>query len=137
MNKFSLSIVLAVTVAMVALSGCRGGAQPTTTADIMRGHAADVQAEVELKNQLANDWERGSSLAQTGRQRVREGEKMIRDGNALINQGKRDIAEGTQLMQDSELRFQQNFPGLQLRPGGGAGGTTGGAGTSGGSSPSN
>jgi len=125
MQRLSISIILAVGILMFALSGCAGREKPATTADIMRGYAADVQAEVELKEQLAKDWERGSELAQTGRERIRDGQEMIQEGNSQINQGKREVTQGTQLMQDSERRFRENFPGLQLRPGGGAGGTTG------------
>lgn len=125
MQRLSILIILVFAIAMVALSGCARGEKPATTADIMRGHAADVQTEVDLKEELANQWERGSELSQTGRERIRDGKEMIQEGQSQINQGKRDITQGTQLMQDSERRFRQNFPGLQLRPGGGAGGTTG------------
>lgn len=125
MQRLSISIILVFGVAMFALSGCAGNEKPATTADIMRGHAADVQTEVDLKEELAKEWERGSELSQTGRERIRDGQEMIQEGQSQINQGKREMAQGTQLMQDSERRFRQNFPGLQLRPGGGAGGTTG------------
>ncbi len=127
MRRLSISIILVSGIAMFALSGCAGDERqtPATTADLMRGHAADTQAMVELKEKLASQWERGSELAQTGRENIRDGQEMIQEGQSQINQGKREIAQGTQLMQDSERRFRQNFPGLQLRPGGGAGGTTG------------
>ncbi|HPW69931.1 MAG: hypothetical protein ACOX2W_15470 [Desulfomonilia bacterium] len=125
MQRLSISIILAIGIAMFALSGCARGEKPATTADIMREYAADVQSEVDLKKDLAEQWEQGSELAQTGRDRIRDGEEMIQEGQSQINQGKREMAQGTQLMQDSERRFHQNFPGLQIRPGGATGGTTG------------
>lgn len=115
MSKFSIFIVLAAGLVMFSLSGCMGGPEaPPTTADLMRGHAADVQSEVDLKNQLAEDWERGAELVRTGRERVNENEQSIREANEQIEQGKREIAEGNRLMEKSENAFRENFPGLAL-----------------------
>jgi len=116
MRISNILIAMTVGAAMFMFIGCRG-AQPPTTADVMRGHAADVQAEVELKNKLADDWERGAMQVRDGREQIREGRIKVQEGTEQIQQGKRDIAEGNQLIQESERRFRQNFPGLKL-PGG-------------------
>lgn len=116
MRRFTGFFVTGVVVAV--LSGCAG--QPST-ADLMRAHALEVQAQVDMKNQLAKDWDRGSKLVRSGEKLVERGEKQIKsaekdlkEGRERVEQGERDILEGRKLMQQSEQRFHDNFPGINL-----------------------
>ena len=123
----SLSICFAVGVAMLALAGCRSTPNPST-ADLMRTHAFESQAQADLKNQLAKNWERGSKLVQSGEKHIKDGEKRIKDsekeirsaerdlkkGRSQVDEGNREIDEGRKLMQESRRRFRENFPGLEL-----------------------
>ena len=106
------------TVAVVVLGGCTG--QPST-ADLMRAHALEVQAQVDMKNQLAKDWDRGSKLVRSGEKLVERGEKQIKsaeknlkEGRERVEQGDRNIIEGRKLMQESERQFRDNFPDINL-----------------------
>ncbi len=112
------SFCLAAGFSMYVLAGC--ASQPST-ADLMRGHAEDLQTKVDLRNQLALEWEKGSKLIQTGEKRVKNGEKLVKsaeedlkDGENQVETGNKEIAEGKKLMQESELRFRENFPSLPL-----------------------
>lgn len=114
-----------ICLTFLVLAGC---ASKPTAADFMRGHATEVQAQADLKSQLAKDWDRGSKLVASGEKRVRDGEKRVRDaerrvesaerdikiGQDNIEYGRREIAEGQQLINESETIFTENFPGLKL-----------------------
>ncbi len=117
----NVSMYLATGALIALLAGCAGA---PNTADIMRAHADEAQARVDLKKQLAKDWRRGATLVQTGEKRVRSGEKKIsaaerdlREGRDQVERGNQEIAEGRALMQESEQRFHENFPDLQFRRG--------------------
>ncbi len=119
MNKLPRCLAAAAT--LLALAGC---ASSPTTADLMRSHATDAQGDVNLKNQLAKDWEKGSKLMASGTKQVEEGKEMIDDaedalkeGRELVDEGNRDIDEGRRLMLNSERQFKENFPGLELKQG--------------------
>lgn len=112
------SVLFSMGIAVVVLAGCAG--QPST-ADLMRAHALEAQAQVDMKNQLAKDWERGSKLVRSGEKSVERGEKQIKsaekdlkEGRERVEQGERDILEGRKLMQESERQFHENFPGINL-----------------------
>ena len=105
-------------VVVMFLAGCAG--QPST-ADLMRAQALEVQAQVDMKNQLAKDWDRGSKLVRSGEKLKERGEKQIKsaekdlkEGRERVEQGDRDIIEGRKLMQESERQFHDNFPGINL-----------------------
>lgn len=94
----------AVICAGVLLAGC---SSTPTRADLMRGHAADTQAQAATKNRLAADWDRGQAA-------IASGEKKIKDGEQLVSEGKRELRQGQRLVRDSEREFKQNFPDLSI-----------------------
>lgn len=116
MNKgsyigFSVGIVAAV------FSGC---ASTPSNADLIRGHRSEIQvlaqAEDELKDQLAQDWDRGRKLIESGSKNLKDGEKRIESaernlkrGKEEIEQGNRELAEGRKLIRTSERRFREAF----------------------------
>jgi hypothetical protein len=109
----------AIGISIAAFAGCTG--EPTK-GDIMRQYASTSQEKVDLKYQLAKDWNRGSTLVKSGEKRVEEGEKQIASakkdlekGKEAVARGKKEIAKGTKLMQESERRFRENFPDLQIQ----------------------
>lgn len=103
MKKSTVAICVAMTSAAL-LAGC---SSTSTRADLMRGHAADTQAQTETKNRLAADWDRGQAA-------IVSGEKKIKDGERLVSEGKRELRQGQKLVRDSERdserEFKQNFP---------------------------
>jgi hypothetical protein len=121
MKAFSSAICFTFIAASAMLAGCAGQPQPTTAADVMRGHASDAQEEADLRIELAENWDRGQELTESGQEKVDKGEKLLaeaerdlRDAQALIAEGRREVTEGTALVQESERRFQETFPGLEL-----------------------
>ncbi len=104
---------------LLVLSGCTS---TPTTADHMRGHATEMQAKVDLKHQLAKDWEKGTNMVSSGKKRVQDGEKRVKSakrdlkrGQDDIEAGGREIAKGQKLIQESERKFRENFPELALK----------------------
>jgi peptidoglycan hydrolase CwlO-like protein len=119
LRKTSLVLCIGISLCILSASGC---ARKTTTADLMKGHAVELQSQVDLKNQLAKDWERGQKLITSGEKRIKAGEKRVKaaerdlkKGQDDIDRGKREIAEGQKLIEESEKRFQENFPELQIK----------------------
>jgi len=119
MSRSGVCACLIAAMAMAAIAGC---ARKSDAGDLMRGHASDVQAQVDLKNQLAKDWDRGQKLIKSGNKNVKKGEKRAKSAEKdlkrakdRIERGKREIAEGNKLVQDSERRFREEFPGLDLK----------------------
>ena len=112
MEKSKIIIILTM------LTFFMGGCAPTepTPADYMRGHAAALQSEVELKDSLARDWDRGARLIKTGEKRVKVGEEQVAKGKENIETGNQEILEGRMLIENSERAFHENFPGLKLEP---------------------
>lgn len=116
MSRFS--VCLATGVVIIALAGCAG---PPSTADLMRAHALKAQAQVDMKNKLASDWDRGSKLVESGEKLVERGEKQIKSAEKDLKEGRdrtelggREIVEGRNLMQSSEAQFSVDFPGVNL-----------------------
>jgi len=112
--------MLAVAVLATALAGCTA---KTTTGDRMLQHATDRQVNVDLKEQLAKDWNRGSKLVATGEKRVKDGEKRVKKaekelskGREAIDRGRKEMSEGTQLVADNEHHFRASFPDLAIQP---------------------
>lgn len=121
MKKNKNHFYLAAVLAMFFLAGC--ASQPTL-ADNMRSQAAGLQAQVELKEKLAADWDKGSKLVASGEKQVKDGERLVkraekdlRKGQEQINAGNGQIAEGRKLMEEAEGRFRVNFPDTPLNPG--------------------
>lgn len=112
MNKLKASVFLTIGSSMLALAGC---ASAPTSGDLMRGHGAEAQSQVDLKYQLAKDWDRGSKLVASGEKRLEAGERRVKDGERDIERGKREISEGQKLIQDSERGFRAEFPGLDIK----------------------
>lgn len=113
---------LAVVLGAAIITGCASEPAAPTVADRMRGHAAEVQQEADLKGSLAKQWERGSKLVATGSRRVEEGEQRLQaakreqeKAREQIERGRSEMREGRELVEDAEQRFQQQFPGLELR----------------------
>jgi len=109
-----------ISACLMVLAGC-AASQPTT-ADLMKGHASEIQAQADLQNQLAKDWKKGTALTSTGEKRVNDGEKRVKSaesdlkkGQDDIEQGSREIAEGQKLIQESERQFRENFPELDIK----------------------
>lgn len=115
MNKLEACVSLAVGSGMLALAGCASA--PPTPGDLMLRHGAEAQSQVDLKNQLAKDWGRGSKLVASGERRLDAGQRGVKDGERDIERGNREISEGRKLMQESERRFHDEFPGLDIKAG--------------------
>ncbi|QLC72773.1 hypothetical protein LPB260_18620 [Pseudomonas sp. LPB0260] len=115
------AIYIAVGFASTLLAGC--ASQPST-ADLMRAHADEAQARVELRKQFAADWDRGSELVRDGEKRISKGEKQIdsaeqalEEGREQVTRGNREIEEGRRLLEESERQFKEHFPGHALSSG--------------------
>lgn len=121
MSRLSVSVCMIFGFSMFTFAGC---ASKPTTADLMRGHSADEQVQVDLKNQLAKDWDRGRKLIASGNKKIKSGEKSVasaekdlKDAKDQVETGNRELTEGTQLVQISEARFRESFPNLELNLG--------------------
>jgi len=108
-------IIIILAVLTFSLGGCAAPSDPTP-ADYMRGHAAALQSEVDLKDSLAKDWDRGDHLIKTGEKRVKVGEEQVAKGKENIEIGNQEILEGRMLIENSERMFHESFPGLKLEP---------------------
>ncbi|MBE0514487.1 hypothetical protein [Sulfurimonas sp.] len=107
-----LKIIGSVVVAMAVFAGC--AAKEPTKGDFMRMHAAD-------QKEIAEDWDKGSALKQSGEKLVKHGEKLIKSGEKDIATGKeeiekgnQEIIEGTRLSDESERIFHEKYPELRL-----------------------
>lgn len=116
-------LCLTIGIMICALAGC-AGSKTATTADLMRTHASEAQAQVDLKNQLAKDWEKGQKLIKSGEKNIRDGEKRVRSaeqnlkrGRDQLDRGKREVDEGSEMVRRAEERFREAFPGLELKGG--------------------
>ncbi|MDO9264803.1 MAG: hypothetical protein Q7U02_12620 [Desulfosalsimonadaceae bacterium] len=107
-----------IIIILAMLSSILAGCAPTepTKADYMRGHAAALQSEVDLRDSLAKDWDRGARLIKTGEKRVKVGEEQMAKGKENIEIGNQEILEGRMLIENSERMFHETFPGLKLEP---------------------
>jgi uncharacterized membrane protein len=129
------SALLTVLFLTGALAGCAGQTKPTTAADAMRGHATVAQDAADSRNELAGNWDRGQQLTESGEKKVRDGEKKVRVGEKkvrdsekkvakaeeelrkaqdLVAEGTREMTEGAALLQESERRFNEAHPGVDL-----------------------
>ena len=116
-NSLSASGV-GISLCLLALTGCAGN---KTTADLMRDDASVGQTQVDLKNQIAKDWEKGTNLIATGEKRVENGEDRVKSaernlkkGQDEIARGQREIADGKKLITDSERTFREDYPEVDL-----------------------
>ncbi|MEH6671293.1 hypothetical protein [Halopseudomonas sp.] len=115
MLKTRLPTILALSGIVLVGAGCANN-QPTT-ADMMRDHAAAQGKEVALKQDLAEDWEKGNKLIDSGEKRVeraekeiRQAEKDLREARKALQKGEREIEQGTKLRSRSERKFRNAFP---------------------------
>ncbi|MBN1982675.1 MAG: hypothetical protein JW795_14165 [Chitinivibrionales bacterium] len=118
-NFVCLFLIISVTITMAIFVGC--AVNKHNTADAMRVHATKSQDNADLKNQIAKDWEKGQKLVKSGTKNVEKGGKIVQSaqqdldmGNSQIDLGNKEIAEGNNLMQNSEKRFREVFPELEL-----------------------
>ncbi len=128
MKTIHLILYSVLSLSLLSLQACVN--QPNN-ADIMRGHAAVLQDQLDLRNQLADDHEKGAKLVATGEKRLKKGEQIIqkserdlKKGEQLIDKSQRDlktgqdyikkanqeIREGNALILESERRYRENFP---------------------------
>ncbi|MBN1474887.1 MAG: hypothetical protein JW914_09745 [Syntrophaceae bacterium] len=121
MRKSLVASVISISLCLFALAGCES---KPTTADLMKQHATEVKEQVDLINQLAKDWENGAKLVATGEKLVKDGETLVKSaerdlekGQDDIKRGRSEIAEGQRLIDMSEKKFQENFPGLDINSG--------------------
>lgn len=120
MRKSNITFCSVIGVSLLVLAGC---ASQTTTADLMKANASEIQAQADLQSQLAKEWKKGTKLVATGEKRVKNGEKRVklaeRDlkrGQDDIELGSREIAEGQQLIQESKRQFRETFPEVDIEP---------------------
>ena len=113
------TIYFPVGFAVLMLTGCASA--PSSTADFMRVNVAEQQAQVQLKKEIANEWDRGAALVKSGEKLVKQGEEQIQsadkelqEGKVDVEQGNAKITEGTNIMQESEKRFYDSFPTIEL-----------------------
>lgn len=105
MNHLSITRRLAIALALVIAAGC--ATDSPTAADRMRGHADD-------QSELAQQWENGKELVESGNQKIEDGEKMVKEGRELIEQGNNEVAEGRTMVRESERRFRAQYPDLEI-----------------------
>lgn len=110
MNKFKM--LSSVVIAMTVFAGC--AAKEPTKGDFMRMHAAD-------QKEIAENWDKGTALKQSGEKLVKHGEKLIKSGEKdivtgkeEIEKGNQEIIEGTRLSNESERIFHEKYPELKL-----------------------
>lgn len=108
-----------ISLCLLALTGCVGSQE--TTADLMRDDASAGQTQVDVKNQIAKDWERGNKLIVTGEKRVEQGKRQVEsaeddleNGHDIIARGQQEIAEGEKLVRESERKFREDYPEVDL-----------------------
>ncbi|RJP86047.1 MAG: hypothetical protein C4518_14465 [Desulfobacteraceae bacterium] len=106
---------ITIAVFSIVLGGCASDADPTA-ADYMRGHASELQTEVDLKDELAREWDRGARLIETGERHVQLGEDQVAEGKENIERGNQEILEGRMLIENSERTFNENFPTQKIKP---------------------
>lgn len=117
MNRSDVFICVAIGVVAAIVTGC---ASNSSKADLMRDHRSEVQiqaqAEGELQDQLAQNWDRGQELIESGNKNITDGEKRIesakkelKSAQDQVDLGNRELAEGTMLVQTSERDFQEAF----------------------------
>jgi hypothetical protein len=121
METSRLSICLAFVLAVGVMAGCAGQDRAPTVADAMRGHATEAQDMADVRNELAENWEQGQKLTESGEKKVSDGEKKVakaegelREARAQVAEGRREIAEGMAMVRESERRFNEAYPGLEL-----------------------
>lgn len=119
MKNLSVISGLGISLCVFALTGCAG---KSTTADLMRDDASLGQEQVDLKKQIAQDWEAGKALIVTGNNRVDDGESRLdsaeddlQSARADIERGEQEIADGEKLVRDSEMKFRQDYPEVDLK----------------------
>jgi hypothetical protein len=111
--------IAAVTLVMIALSGCADKAP--TTGDFMRMHAAENKETGLDQKQMAKDWDKGVALKGSGVKLVKHGEDLVKSGDKEmmngqneIEQGNKDIEEGSRLMATSKQEFKEAYPNQKL-----------------------
>lgn len=104
---------------LLALTGCSDDQE--TKADLMRDDASEGQTQVNMKKQIAEDWERGKELIASGADRVEEGAEQVESaqhdfesGQETIERGEQEIAEGQKLARESERKFREHYPEVEL-----------------------
>lgn len=110
---------IAMVLFFLALSGCSDDQE--TTADVMRDDASEGQTQVDMKKQIAKDWERGKEIIASGAELVEEGAEQVESahhkfesGQETIKRGEQKIAEGQKLVNESERKFRELYPGVDL-----------------------
>lgn len=118
-----MKYLLIAVPALILTIGCSSQPAQPTVADMMRSNVSDLQSQIDLKNQLAGEWETGSKQIVTGQQRVSEGEKIVKAaeqemqrGQRLIDDGNKEASAGKSLVESAEQRFREAFPGTELNP---------------------
>ncbi len=119
MYTSKLVLGTAISLSLLSLAGC--ASKPPTIADIMRGDTTEFQAQVDLRNELANNQEKGVKLISAGEKQVKSGEEQVKDaeqdmekGRDDIEKGNRKITEGQSLIEESKRRFREISPGLDI-----------------------
>lgn len=118
MNNSFVKSAVSMSLLFLALTGCSG---KETMADLMRDDASAEQTQVNLKNQIAKDWETGQKMIGTGEKRVEDGKKQVKsaernlkNGQDQIARGQREISEGQKLVTESEQTFRRDYPEVDL-----------------------
>lgn len=121
MKRLTVIPWLPMALAATIVAGCASEPAAPTVADRMRGHAADMQQEADLKSALAQQWERGRELAAAGNRKIEEGERRMRaaerdmeKAREQVRSGRSELKEGQKLVEEAEQRFRREFPGLDL-----------------------
>ena len=114
----NIFIVALIVILLFVLAGC---SSKPTKADAMRGYATELQKQVDLKNSLAKDWEKGANLIESGEKLLKESEEKMKRAEELIEEareakeeGTEQVNEGIKLIEESEKTFRENFPGIDL-----------------------
>ena len=105
--KTRLSNLLVLGLVSAFGAGC--ASSPPTVGDRMISQSEGTR-------DLAKKWDAGNDLVKKGESIKAEGREIVAQGNDKIKNGERMIAEGRAMMAESELIYQQRFPGKTLRP---------------------
>jgi outer membrane murein-binding lipoprotein Lpp len=74
-----------ILIAASAILACTAGCSSTPSrADRIRSHATELQSQVDLKNRLAGDWEKGAKAVAAGERLVKRGEGKVKRAEKIM-----------------------------------------------------
>ncbi len=110
------------------LVACASKPAEPSMADLMREHKTELQAQIDLKTELARSWDQGTAQGADAARRLQDAERRARDAERRqrsaeadlrkaredAERARRDADAARQRVADSERRFREAFPELSL-----------------------